>query len=418
MKVKRRFTYNSSKSFRRITALLMKQVVLPALMIIGFTAIANAQTGSDTVSVVQADSSVVRYVVTNDGIQKVSSVPAEEAESKQGRYWFKELKKGRIHLNDSTVHYPRFIRFCWDTYKWGDKAFNSYDTTYVKSTGMNWKVIFKNNNWLDYFSCTPFDKMKFKFSNTAPSTTLGAYISFMAVSVGYAIDLDKLLGKQISSRRFEFSFTCARFFAEYYRVISTGAMNLTIKDYYDNEKYRFKDFTGLKRRSWGINAYYFFNNRKYAQAAAYCFSKIQRRSAGSFLAGINISHQNFSTEPDKIKEEFKIEGETDLKETFFNYTDYCLSGGYGYNWVLGKHWLLNGTALTYTGLKHSHTSSTTDGDHNYFAINFKAKVSVTYSKRHFFASLSQNFDTHLFNTGEYRFRSFLTDLSLIIGVRF
>ena len=396
------------------------------IMILATCSVFLAQAKNDTVAVVQADSSVVHYAITDAGIQKITDTPAAENKGKAKRFWLEQLKKGKTYFNDSTVHYPRFIRTCYNLYKWGDKTFNSYDTTYVKSTGMNWKVILKNNNWFDFFQCRPMENVEMRFYNTAPSTTIGAYVSFMALSVGYAIDLDKLLGRQITSRKFEFSFTCARFFAEFYRTHNTGKMNVTTKDLKDKEKYEIKNYEGLRRKSWGINAYYFLNHNKYAQAASYCYSKYQRRSAGSMLVGFNVSHQDIYFDAAKATTEFVTENGETVKipeeelqnETIFNYTDYCLSFGYGYNWVLGKKWLLNGTAIVYPGLKHALAHASSDGGSNYFAINFKAKVGVTYSHRHFFASLVGNFDSHMYNTGKYRFSSVLADLSLITGFRF
>ncbi|MGM9872585.1 MAG: hypothetical protein ACI30X_03930, partial [Muribaculaceae bacterium] len=33
---------------------------------------------------------------------------------------------------DSIAEWGKFPRFCIDVYRWGDKFFNSYDSTYVK----------------------------------------------------------------------------------------------------------------------------------------------------------------------------------------------------------------------------------------------------------------------------------------------
>ena len=50
-------------------------------------------------------------------------------------YWWRALKHGKVNFNDSTMGYPKFVMFCYKTYIWGDRAFNSYDSTYVKATG-------------------------------------------------------------------------------------------------------------------------------------------------------------------------------------------------------------------------------------------------------------------------------------------
>ncbi|MBQ2491536.1 MAG: hypothetical protein II539_07580, partial [Muribaculaceae bacterium] len=67
--------------------------------------------------------------------------------TRDSRYWWRAMKHGKINFKDSTMGYPKFVMFCYNTYKWGDRIFNTYDTAYVKSTGKNWKLILKSDNW-------------------------------------------------------------------------------------------------------------------------------------------------------------------------------------------------------------------------------------------------------------------------------
>ncbi|MDE6205419.1 MAG: hypothetical protein K2F66_04800, partial [Duncaniella sp.] len=52
-------------------------------------------------------------------------------------YWIKQLIDNGFRIHDEGVCYPRFPRFCLNVYNWGDRTFNSYDTTYVVGTGKN-----------------------------------------------------------------------------------------------------------------------------------------------------------------------------------------------------------------------------------------------------------------------------------------
>ena len=60
---------------------------------------------------------------------------------RDGTYWWRAMKHGKVDLTGKTIHYPKFLRFAWKVYKWGDKAFNSYDSAYVVGTGKNWKFM-------------------------------------------------------------------------------------------------------------------------------------------------------------------------------------------------------------------------------------------------------------------------------------
>ena len=45
-----------------------------------------------------------------------------------GGYWWRAMKHGKVDVSGKTIQYPKFLRFAWRVYKWGDKAFNSYDS--------------------------------------------------------------------------------------------------------------------------------------------------------------------------------------------------------------------------------------------------------------------------------------------------
>ena len=49
--------------------------------------------------------------------------------------WYRQLMANGFKIHDPEIDYPRFPRFCLKVYDWGDKTFNSYDTTYVEGTG-------------------------------------------------------------------------------------------------------------------------------------------------------------------------------------------------------------------------------------------------------------------------------------------
>ena len=58
-------------------------------------------------------------------------------------WWWNRLRKGELDLKDTTIIYPRFLKFCVNTYNWADRTFNSYDTTFVQGTGKRWKAVVK-----------------------------------------------------------------------------------------------------------------------------------------------------------------------------------------------------------------------------------------------------------------------------------
>lgn len=332
---------------------------------------------------------------------------------RDNRYWWRAMKHGKVDFNDESMGYPRFLLFCWRVYKWGDKAFNSYDPDYVVSTGKNWKLTLKNQNWIDYLAGGNQDGRAI-FSSGAASN-LGLYLSFMAVSVGYSLDVDRLFGEKGTSEMIEFSFTCARFTAEAHKTTNTGAMRSRIK--VNGGKWQRGDkMSAMRRESKGLSATYFFNNKKYARAAAYCYSKFQRRSAGSVLAGFSIDNYNFKIDtqlltPDQAQEIERV-GMTQL-----HFTDYCLCAGYAYNWVINSKLLFNATGIIGSGLKHVHETASREAD-NRWALSPSGCFALTYNHKRYFASIQTNVRTCVHIYGSSHFSYTVSDFTSVVGIRF
>lgn len=96
---------------------------------------------------------------------------------------------------------------------------------------------------------------------------------------------------------------------------------------------------------FNFNFYYAFNNKKFSYPAAFTQMFIQKKSAGSILAGGEL-HVNVINIGDTLTEDelFRLTNVT-----------YGLGVGYGYNLVLPHRWLIHGSALPYLVL-HSKTT--------------------------------------------------------------
>lgn len=331
-------------------------------------------------------------------------------------YWWRALKHGKVDFNDSTMGYPKFVKFCYRTYVWGDHAFNSYDSAYVVGTGKNWKFILKSNNWVDSYIGRPL-KDTYMIMNSNLVSNIGVSLSFMAVSVGYSVAVSNLIHGDKLSNKVEFSFTCARFAADAYYWENNNETNITYRDKSKgNERITFKQ-SGLSRKAMGLTAYYFFNNRRYAQAAAYCYSKYQKRNAGSWLAGISLQHYDVKFDVEKMPEEGRIYIQSQDDAPRILYNDYCLLFGYGYNWVLGRKWLLNATITPYLGYRYNHFHNA-DTQSSSISLNCRARMGAVYNHKQYFIGLQSFADHHRYKSRNSKLVSSLLDFSVLAGIRF
>ncbi len=337
---------------------------------------------------------------------------------RDGTYWWRAMKHGKVDLTGKTIHYPRFLRFAWKTYKWGDKAFNSYDSAFVVGTGKNWKLMLKSMNWVDTYSGEPVPNSHI-FMHSNLTSNIGVQLSFMAVSVGFTMGVTDLIHGKGKSKKLDFSFTCARFAADAYYMENVGTTTMYYRHKTDEQKYKgsIHGFSGLKRMSYGLDVYYFFNNRRYAQAAAYCYSKYQRRSAGSWIAGINLQHRDMKFNVDEFPQVVRQQIPEGVLMPRFLYNDYCLMVGYGYNWVLSKSWLLNVTLAPYAGYRHVIATQHQDRASS-FSINMRARVGAAYNHKKYFVGLMGYADIHRYRTPDYYFVGSILDFTALVGIRF
>ena len=355
--------------------------------------------------------------LVKDRIEEKMNEPYDTV--RDGTYWWRAMKHGKVDLTGKTIHYPKFLRFAWRVYKWGDKTFNSYDTSYVVSTGKNWKLIYKSNIWSDNYRGEPSVENMHVDMRSKLAANMGLQLSFMAVSVGYTLGITNLINGEKVSNKVDFSFTCARFAAEAYYMENRGTITVRVRGRTDGEKWNatLREFSGFHRKAYGMRAYYFFNNRRYAQAAAYCFSKYQKRSVGSFIAGICLQHRDMGINMEEFPPFVLDQIPPGQEMPHFLYNDYCLMAGYGYNWVLGTKWLLNLTVAPYMGYRHLLATQNVDRA-SAWSVNMRVRMGAIYNHKKYFVGLQNYGDFHRYKSEKNYFIGSLLDFTALVGIRF
>lgn len=360
----------------------------------------------------------------SDTLATTAPLPPADAEtqpltySRDQRWWWNLFKKGKLSMTDTTVIWPKFLKFCVDLYNWGDKTFNSYDPEYVIGTGKRWKVRIVSDNWLDTYEM----KLPQGINTTMSSdiyANIGAYIQYMAVSVGSSYDIQKLFNKkEPSHKKYEFGFVCALFNAELYYHENRGGVNIRKFGQLGDRELIKEYFPGVSMYTLGFDAYYFFNNKKYSQGAAYNFAKYQLKSQGSFMAGISITNQkltfDFNQLPDNLKDKLPAD---DITKYYFHYNSYAIMGGYGYNWVIAPKLLFNATIMPSIGFSHYYEDSL-EGNKYLLSLNILGKISLTYNLGNFYFGLFGKVNGHYYRQGTMRLFSSIENFSAYVGLRF
>ena len=344
-------------------------------------------------------------------IARLDSLDAKER-------WKHVILRHGWSINDTSIYYPPVLDFGVKTYRWLNHALNYYDSAYVVNPGRGkkkFKVMLKNSNWLDFYS-GHLSKWKTPVQLNSDITSLfGFHISGMGLSFTYMINArDLLAGKFIRNRRLQFSFTTSRIFIEaYYRKNDQSTVHLHSLGRWTGDEI----FSGLKREGYGLDAYYIFNHTHYSQAAAYCFSKYQKRSAGSLLAGIYLSHQDVVMDMSTISSELKKRLPDAVTDYRFRYRDFGFMVGYGYSWVFHHGWLFNVTVVPSIGYRHSFPNSI-EGKKRLLSTNLNGRLALVRTAGNFFYAFNFNHEGHWYQSTQHSFYNSYSNFDLTAGFRF
>lgn len=341
--------------------------------------------------------------------------------------WVQQLWKTGFHINDPRIRYPKFPDFCRRIYNWGNDVFNTYDTSYVVSTGKNWKLILDATGSMQSYGYL-FDVTTGKrgldrvLMRSNIGYDVGVRLNFMAVSIGYTWNMNELTGHNNAPRStFNFSFTCARFSAELLSQQVQGNTFIERFGRYNDGKAVHIPLDNTRRRTFMINAFYFLNHRKYSQAAAYCYSKYQKKSAGSWLIGARYAQQRLQLDFTDLDADILAYKPASLPLlNRFNFHDITMQGGYAYNAVMPHNWLFNITFLPGIGYRRSLLKSEIRKTplQEMVSTGIDGRISLVYNHRALFLNLTVKANANFLFNADYSFFMSSEQASFVIGCRF
>jgi len=249
-----------------------------------------------------------------------------------------------------------------------------YDTNYVVRPKEKWLIRLLGNYAGNYIHAkgTVNDVYSKYDLHTRRNTSVSLEVNYCDLAVALSLNPDKIKGIYDDYElNLEYHGNMISIDFNYLRATSlTGDIKLGNIDHLDEE--------GLRMNVVNASAYYIFNHRKFSYPAALFQNYYQRRSAGSWLAGLSVQAGSIKT-TEELKERSPLAPEVHLK-----FANVALGGGYGYNLVLGQRsqWLLHLSAIpSVVVYKHNRLTVNNDEkkDHSLcFNMLFNERVSVVY----------------------------------------
>lgn len=238
------------------------------------------------------------------------------------------------------------------------REFNRIDTSYIERQHYNYAAMLQNTNTYEIYKLKSKSGQSITFA-PKPTFRIGPYFGWRWVFLGYTFDISHLSDGN-NKKEYDISLYSSLFGIDlYYRKTGDDYKIRSAKlgDGINTDNLNGTPFSGLDVSIKGFDLYYIFNHRKFSYPAAFSQSTCQRRSSGSFLAGIGYTRHEINLDYEELESIInnKLSGalgeasqsvtlDSDLTFSKVRYSSYTLSGGYAYNWVFARNCLLAASA--------------------------------------------------------------------------
>ncbi len=303
--------------------------------------------------------------------------------------------------------------------------FNNPDPRYISSNLYNFTFMVNTTGSYEHYRMSSFkgDKQSISFA-PSPSWKLGAYFGWRWIFVGWSVDVNDLFGGKHKRKKNEFNLSLysAKVGIDLYFLKSQN--NVKIRDisgFANADKYKGYNFDGLQSEMKGVNLYYIFNNRHFSYPAAYSQSTNQRKSAGSFLAGLSYSNHKLFFDTKLLPDWIDSQLQESMRFHKIHYTDYSINFGYGYNWVFAKNYLANLSITPALGYKESNIySEQTASMKDYHTINCDiiTRAALVYNNTKYYIGASLLVQTYNFHKKPFWLSNTYGILQFYVGFNF
>lgn len=315
--------------------------------------------------------------------------------------------------------------------------FNDIDSNYIEPQHYNFTVMFQNTNTYEVYRLNNKEGQSITFA-PEPNIKIGPYFGWRWIFLGYTIDIKHLNLKHQDHQRQEYDLSLYSSMVGidfYYRKTGNDYKIRTLKleENIDTRAVEGAQFGGLTSTIKGLNIYYIFNHRRFSYPAAFSQSTVQRRSAGSPLIGIGYTKHTLSVDWNALNQLIsdrlgpnaeKAQLDSTMMFGKVQYTDFAVSGGYAYNWVFARNWLL-AASLT-MGLAYKRSTGDVERKHlSLREFSFKnlnidgtGRFGIVWNDTKWYAGMSAILHAYNYRRSRFSTNNFFGSVNLYAGVNF
>lgn len=313
------------------------------------------------------------------------------------------------------------------------EKYNEIDSAYVEPPHYNFSTQITMTYTYDIYQLKSSTGQKLTLA-PSPTVKVGPYFGWRWIFLGYTFDL-KNIGFNLGDlkQEIDLSIYSSKIGIDlYYRRTGSNykIRDLNLWENYEDQKHNPMEgmsFDGLSVGITGFNIYYIFNNKRFSYPAAFSQSTQQKISSGSWLAGIGYTRNSLEFDHQKLQrmvEEYSTMSSTKLDSgLMFNsvkYYDYCLTGGYAYNWVFARNWLFSASASL--GLAYKHTVGDVEQDRGFRINNLNfdgiGRFALVFNNLRWYAGASAILHGYTYRKSRFSANNVFGSLNAYVGYNF
>lgn len=315
------------------------------------------------------------------------------------------------------------------------REFGAMDTTYITPNKYDWAFMLQSTNRFETYTLHIRELgQKLTFS-PRPSVRIGPYLGWRWIFLGYTLEVSSLgEGRQSKKTEFELSLYSSmlgcdliyRRTGDDFRLRKAKGLGEEARDVEG------KICHGINVKVTGINAYYILNHKRFSYPAAFAQSTVQRKSCGSWVAGLAYTRHELDFDYDALPPTLTHNPGHELSRDFqvdkMKYTDFSLSCGYAYNWVFRKNWLFCISLAPAIGYKKAHTDTAKPDNETKFpllASNLKntdfditGRAGLVWNNTRHFGGLSLVVHNYNYRHNRLSIHNTFGTLNLYVGLNF
>lgn len=280
-----------------------------------------------------------------------------------------------------------------------------FDPTYLSQPDTKWTFQLRTNiSGTTFHTDTHFhDETQQVYMKSHRRLTLGVSGSYRGLSASLSMNPAKLIGRQTD---YELN---VRAYGNKFGGEIMGVSSKTMSGTFLQEEITSRINGGVAfHNALYLNGYYVFNNKRFSYPAAFTMSYLQRKSVGSWLLGASMFV--YQTETEKPI--------SNISNATLRGIAVGIGGGYGYNWVPQKNWLVHISAIPTFAVYETSELQINDNhdrlDRKYPGVIIAARGAVIYRHNRMFYGMNMNYNYSIHGSAtnfhlqhqKYRVRAF------------